>query len=87
MNRIRGAVSGETSARQRGRAFLAVPLVLVNLTAVWGQAGWAYDHITAVTVEAIKEQQAQIDGLKKANADLRDQVEKLIQKIEKKSAK
>jgi hypothetical protein len=31
---------------RRGRAFLAVPLVLVNLTAVWGQAGWAYDHIT-----------------------------------------
>jgi hypothetical protein len=49
--------------------------------------GLAYDHITAVTVEAIKEQQAQIDGLKKANAELREQVEKLAQKLEKKSAK
>ena len=47
MRAIRGAVSGETKARQRGRAFLAVPLILVNLSAVWGQAGWAYDHITA----------------------------------------
>lgn len=25
---------------------LAVPLVLVNTCAVWGQAGWAHDHIT-----------------------------------------
>ena len=49
--------------------------------------GLAYDHITAVTVEAIKEQQAQIHGLKKANAELREQVEKLAQRLEKKSAK
>lgn len=46
MSGSQGAISGETSARLRGRAFLAVPLVLVNLTAVWGQAGWAYDHFT-----------------------------------------
>lgn len=39
---------GETPSRQsvRGRAFLAVPLVLVNLAAVWGQAGWAFETIT-----------------------------------------
>lgn len=30
----------------KGRWFLAVPLVLVNAAAVWGQAGWAYDNIT-----------------------------------------
>lgn len=39
---------GETPSRQavRGRAFLVVPLVLVNLAAVWGQAGWAFENIT-----------------------------------------
>lgn len=31
---------------RKGRAVLAVPVVLVNLAAVWGQAGWAYDNIT-----------------------------------------
>jgi len=30
----------------RGRVFLAVPLVLVNAAAVWGQAGWALTNIT-----------------------------------------
>lgn len=25
---------------------LAVPLVLVNAAAIWGQSGWAYEHIT-----------------------------------------
>lgn len=30
----------------KGRAVLAVPVILVNLAAVWGQAGWAYDNIT-----------------------------------------
>lgn len=33
--------------RDRTALFLAVPLLLVNLAAVWGQAGWAYDHITS----------------------------------------
>ena len=47
MSRNRGAVSGETNTQRRGRAFLAVPLILVNLTAVWGQAGWAFSHITS----------------------------------------
>jgi hypothetical protein len=28
------------------RLVLLVPLVLVNAVAVWGQAGWAYNHIT-----------------------------------------
>ena len=37
---------GETPSRQWGRAFLAVPLVLVNLAAIWGQAGWAFENIT-----------------------------------------
>jgi hypothetical protein len=54
MGSIRGAVSsaanritaGRPASLRRGRAFLAVPLVLVNLTAVWGQAGWAHDHVT-----------------------------------------
>jgi len=54
MGSIRGAISSvanrcaavRSTSPRRGRAFLAVPLVLVNLTAVWGQAGWAYDHIT-----------------------------------------
>lgn len=35
-----------TERHSRGRAFLAAPLILVNLAAVWGQAGWAYDNIT-----------------------------------------
>ena len=35
-----------TVTAPKGRAVLAVPLVLVNLAAVWGQAGWAYDNIT-----------------------------------------
>lgn len=30
----------------KGRWFLAVPLVLVNAAAIWGQAGWAYENIT-----------------------------------------
>lgn len=34
-----------SSRRSGGRFFLAVPLVLVNAVAVWGQAGWAYEHI------------------------------------------
>jgi hypothetical protein len=35
-----------TTTASKGRWVLAVPLVLVNLAAVWGQAGWAYDNIT-----------------------------------------
>lgn len=34
-------------------AALAVPLLLVNSAAVYGQAGWAYDHLTHVVVLAI----------------------------------
>lgn len=29
-----------------GRILLTIPLVLVNGAAVWGQGGWAYEHIT-----------------------------------------
>jgi hypothetical protein len=46
----------------------------------WAQ-GLAYDHITAVTVEAIKEQQGQIEGLRRANAELRDQVAALMRLV------
>ena len=41
--------------------------------------GLAYDRITALTVEAIKEQQAQIESLQAANAELREQLETLMQ--------
>lgn len=34
------------TSETRGRVFLAVPLVLVNAAAVWGQSGWAYSNIT-----------------------------------------
>lgn len=30
---------------------LAVPLILVNAAAIWGQAGWAYEHITPAAWE------------------------------------
>lgn len=33
----------------RGQVFLAVPLVLVNASAIWGQAGWAYDNLKVAT--------------------------------------
>lgn len=35
-----------TTTAPKGRAVLAVPVILVNLAAIWGQAGWAYDNIT-----------------------------------------
>lgn len=34
------------SGKRRGVAALLVPLVLVNAAAIWGQAGWAYNHVT-----------------------------------------
>lgn len=43
----RRAVAGRPVSRRGGRAFLLVPLILVNAAAVWGQAGWAYENITA----------------------------------------
>jgi hypothetical protein len=43
--------------------------------------GLAYDRITALTVEAIKEQQKQIEDLQAANADLREQLETLMQLV------
>lgn len=45
----------------------------------WAQ-GLAYDRITALTVEAIKEQQAQIDALQQDNDELRKQVALLMQR-------
>lgn len=38
-------VPGRTAPVRRGRAFLLVPLVLVNSAAVWGQAGWALTNL------------------------------------------
>lgn len=35
-----------SSQRSRGVLALLVPLVLVNCAAIWGQAGWAFDHVT-----------------------------------------
>jgi hypothetical protein len=46
----------------------------------WAQ-GMSYDRVTALTVEAIKEQQIQIESLQAANAELREQVENLMQHI------
>lgn len=40
------ATPGRTAGLRSGRAFLIVPLVLVNSAAVWGQAGWLYDNVT-----------------------------------------
>ena len=40
--------------------------------------GLAYDRITALTVEAIKEQQKEIEDLQQTHADLREQVEALM---------
>lgn len=38
-------VPGRTAPSRRGRAFLIIPLVLVNLAAIWGQAGWALTNL------------------------------------------
>ena len=53
----------------------------------WEQDGqWAkslaYDRITAVAIEAIKEQQAQIESLRQANAGLEARVQDLLQRVE-----
>lgn len=32
--------------RSRGIPLLIIPLVLVNSAAIWGQAGWAFTHVT-----------------------------------------
>jgi hypothetical protein len=32
---------------RRNRSFLLIPLILVNIVAVWGQGGWAYDNLTS----------------------------------------
>ena len=42
---LRDATAAAVAARPRGKAFLIVPLVLVNAAAIWGQAGWAYENI------------------------------------------
>lgn len=44
--------------------------------------GLAYDRLTALTVEAIKEQQTRIEDLERANAELREQLDKLVLMIE-----
>jgi hypothetical protein len=46
----------------------------------WAQ-GLAYDRITALTVEAIKEQEKHLQSLEQENADLRDQVADLINEV------
>lgn len=38
-------VPGRPAPVRRGRAFLILPLVLVNAAAVWGQAGWALTNL------------------------------------------
>lgn len=43
--------------------------------------GLAYDRITALAVEAIKEQQEQIDELRRANADLQAQIDALTRAL------
>lgn len=43
--------------------------------------GLAYDRVTALTVEAIKEQQAQLDEVRQSNAELREQVAALLQAV------
>lgn len=43
--------------------------------------GLAYDRVTALTVEAIKEQQAQLDEMRQSNAELREQVAALLQTV------
>ena len=65
-------------AEEVGRVF--PELVSWEKDGQWAQ-GLAYDHITAVTVEAIKEQQGQIEGLRRANAELRDQVATLMRLV------
>lgn len=42
-------------APRKGRPvqFLAVPLLLVNTSAIWGQAGWAHEHIAASWLIAV----------------------------------
>ena len=43
---ICGTLTGMTSRRDWARAAaLLLPLVLVNTAAIYGQAGWAYDHL------------------------------------------
>lgn len=48
-------------------------LVTWEKDGAWAQ-GLAYDRVTALTVEAIKEQQGQVESLRQANAGLREQV-------------
>lgn len=47
----------------------------------WAQ-GVAYDRVTAIAVEAIKEQQRQIEALQQSNVELRAQLDRLTQLIE-----
>lgn len=44
---------GRPAPVRRGRAFLIVPLVLVNLAAIWGQAGWAFTNLHHGMVVAV----------------------------------
>ncbi len=46
----------------------------------WAQ-GLAYDRITALAVEAIKEQQRQSESLQQANAVMQEQIEDLMQRV------
>lgn len=45
--------AGHASPPRRGRVFLIVPLVLVNLAAIWGQAGWAQTNLHHGLVVAV----------------------------------
>jgi len=40
------------SDTRKSRVALVVPLVLVNTTAIYGQAAWAYDHLVPPALRA-----------------------------------
>lgn len=61
-------------------------LVTWEKDGTWAQ-GLAYDHITAVTVEAIKEQQKQIQSLEQVNAELRERIEELAKLVAERDSK
>ena len=51
-DRTRDRTVERSPSGSSGRPFLIVPLVLVNAAAIWGQAGWAYEHIANGLVAA-----------------------------------
>lgn len=48
-----GTPHGRPAAVRRGRAFLIIPLILVNVAAIWGQAGWAFTNLHHGMVVAV----------------------------------